>query len=442
MASTKKIFVLDTNVILHDFRSIFSFQENDIVVPIVVLEELDHFKKGNDNINFQAREFMREMDKLSENHYFTDGISLGDGLGKLFIEPGKSFPPAMQESFSENSADHKIIATAYDLRTRFPKRKVVVVTQDLNVRMKAKALGINAEDYKAGKVENIADIFKGILTLDNVSDDLVHEVYNNHDCVPIKNFPNFESLITHRYFIMKGSHSSVLAHYDPFNQVVIKIEKRKHYGIEPRNAEQTFAFDALMRPEVKLVALTGKAGTGKTLLALAAAMEQRQDFQQIYLARPIVPLGNKDIGYLPGDAKEKIEPYMQPLYDNLSVIKHKFSATSQEVKRIEEMLKTERLLISPLAYIRGRSLSQVFFIVDEAQNLTPHEVKTVITRAGEGTKMIFTGDIHQIDSPYLDNRSNGLSYLIHKMKGQKIFSHINLLKGERSFLADLAGDLL
>ena len=222
----------------------------------------------------------------------------------------------------------------------------------------------------------------------------------------------------------------------------MKVKKKRIYGIEPRNAEQTFSFDSLLRPEISLISLTGKAGTGKTLLALAAALQQTGMYDQIFLARPIVPLANRDLGFLPGDVNEKIGPYMLPLFDNLGVIKHQFSSNSKEVMRIEELLKDERLVITPLAYIRGRSLSNVFFIVDEAQNLTPHEVKTIITRAGEGTKFVFTGDIHQIDSPYLDTTSNGLSYLTDKMKGQDLFAHVNLVKGERSTLAELASDLL
>ena len=220
------------------------------------------------------------------------------------------------------------------------------------------------------------------------------------------------------------------------------MEKQRCYGIEPRNAEQAFSLDALTRKGIELVALSGKAGTGKTLLALAAALAQEAQFEQILLARPVVPLANRDIGFLPGDVGEKIGPYMEPLFDNLAVIKRKFKASGKENQHIEELRKTEKLLITPLAYIRGRSLSNVFFIIDEAQNLTPHEVKTIITRAGEGTKMVFTGDIQQIDSPYLDALSNGLSYLIDKMRGQELFAHVHLVKSERSVLAELAGNLL
>jgi PhoH-like ATPase len=234
----------------------------------------------------------------------------------------------------------------------------------------------------------------------------------------------------------------VLARYNATEKKIVRIEKHTAYGIKPRNAEQTFSLDVLADPEIKLVALTGKAGTGKTLLALAAALEQHKNFEQILLARPIVALSNRDLGFLPGDAMEKINPYMQPLYDNLGVIKHAFNPRSPEYQKLEELQKEDRLVITPLAYIRGRSLSNVYFIIDEAQNLTPHEIKTIITRAGEGTKMVFTGDLQQIDSPYLDIRSNGLSYLTEKMRNQDIFAHINLLKGERSYLAELASNLL
>ena len=295
---------------------------------------------------------------------------------------------------------------------------------------------------KTQMIVNIDELYKGISITEGVDAELISKMYEEYEGIPVKSFGFKTEPTAHQYYILKNGKSSALAHFDPFNKVLGRVEKQKAYGIEPRNAEQAFALDALMRPEIQLVSLTGKAGTGKTLLALAAALYQRKLFTQIFLARPIVPLANRDMGFLPGDVKEKIEPYMQPLMDNLAVIKHKFSQQSPEFTKIDDLLKTEKLVITPLAYIRGRSLSRVFFIVDEAQNLTPHEVKTIITRAGEGTKMIFTGDIEQIDSPYLDSHSNGLSYLSDKMRGQDIFAHVNLVKGERSFLADLASNLL
>jgi PhoH-like ATPase len=250
------------------------------------------------------------------------------------------------------------------------------------------------------------------------------------------------TLFPNQYLVMKNGSLSALAHHNRLAGTLERVTKRAAYGIEPRNAEQIFALDALMRPEVQLLTMTGRAGTGKTLLALAAALEQRRLYHQIYLARPVVPLGNRDIGFLPGDVKSKLDPYMQPLWDNISVIRHRLTPESREHKALAEMIEHEKIQIAPLAYIRGRSLDHVFFIVDEAQNLTPHEVKTIITRAGEGSKVVFTGDIHQIDTPYLDSQSNGLTVLIDRMKDQDLFAHVNLVKGERSHLAELASTLL
>jgi PhoH-like ATPase len=440
--SRSKIFILDTNVLLHDFKCIFKFEENDIVLPIVVLEELDKFKKGNDQINFHAREFTRNIDKLSGEDFFKEGVNLGEGLGRLFIETGKPFSEKLLMNFPEKRPDHMILSVAEYYVKKFPERNTVLVTKDINLRVKAKALGINAEDYKSDQVENIDKLHREVLTVSSLDKEIINKLYENSDGVPLEKIKDNLEPHPHQYFILKNGSSSALAHYNPISENIERVMKTTVYGIEPRNAEQAFAIDALLRPDVSLVSLTGNAGTGKTLLALAAALHQKKDFQQIFLARPIVSLSNKEMGYLPGDAKEKITPYMQPLFDNLSVIKHQFKPQSPDFNKIDEMLQTEKLLIEPLAYIRGRSLSKVFFIIDEAQNLTPHEVKTIITRAGEGTKIIFTGDIGQIDSPYLDARSNGLTYLTTKMKGQNIFAHINLVKGERSYLAELASNLL
>ncbi len=436
----KKLFVLDTNVILHDFNCIYHFQENDIVIPIVALEELDHFKKGNEMINYHAREFARELDKIAGDNLFNGGIKLGKEHGKLRIETGKPFSKEMLESFAEKSPDHRILAIADYLRKNNPDRPVILISKDINLRMKAKSLGLTAQDYLSDKVQDIDILKKETEIISNIDDSNIQQMYEKHEGISVKElkikpFPN-------QFFIIKGNKSSALGRYDKSTETIRRIEKLKTYGIEPRNSEQTFSLDALLRPEIQLVSLTGKAGTGKTLLALAAALQQEANFQQILLARPIVALSNRDLGFLPGDVNEKIGPYMQPLFDNLSVIKNKFKSASKEYQHIEEMQRTDRLVITPLAYIRGRSLSNVFFIVDEAQNLSPHEIKTIITRAGEGSKFVFTGDIQQIDHPYLDMKSNGLSYLSDKMHGQEIFAHINLVKGERSYLAELASNLL
>ncbi len=442
MATKKKLFVLDTNVLLHDYMCIYNFQDHDIVIPIPVLEELDRFKKGNDIINYHAREFTRELDRLSGDKLFNGGVSLGKNKGKLSIETGKPLSKIIQESFPENTPDHRILAIAEYVHHSNSDKKVFFISKDINLRMKAKSIGIMAQDYESDKVADIAELYKNITTLEQVDNKLINKLYEQPEGIAVEDFNLDAEPLANQYFILKGNTSSALVHFDPVNKLFNRVIKQKTYGIDPRNAEQTFAIDALLRDEIQLVTLTGKAGTGKTLLALAAALHQRKEFTQIFLARPIVPLANRDIGFLPGDVKEKIGPYMQPLFDNLDVIKNKFQQTSKEFQKIDELLKAEKLIITPLAYIRGRSLSKIFFIVDEAQNLTPHEIKTIITRAGEGTKMIFTGDIEQIDSPYLDDKSNGLSYLTDKMKGQDIFAHVNLVKGERSYLAELASNLL
>jgi PhoH-like ATPase len=311
----------------------------------------------------------------------------------------------------------------------------------VNLRLKAKALGLQAEDYTTGKIQNISSLYTGRTIVEDVDANMINLLYEKGYCPPAEILGKLVPEKNH-FYILKSGKKSVLAYYNPLNEMVEQVEKRSVYGVKPRNAEQTFAIHAVLKPEIKLVSLQGVAGTGKTLLALAAALEQKKEFKQIYLARPIVPLSNKDIGYLPGDIKSKLNPYMEPLWDNLKFIQNQYKETDKEYSKITEMVNQEKLVITPLAYIRGRSLSNICFIVDEAQNLTPHEVKTIITRAGENTKFIFTGDIHQIDTPYLDSQSNGLSYLIDRLKDHELYAHITLEKGERSELANLANELL
>ena len=440
----KKNFVLDTNVILHDYKCIENFQENDIYLPIVVLEELDKFKKGSDQINYNAREFVRELDTLTSNDLFLKGASLGPGKGTLHVVTGDKYQEIIYQSFPEKTADHRILSCTLSVAESEKDRKVktILVTKDVNLRMKARSLGIEVEDYITDKVINV-DIFKRAQDIyENIDPDLIDKMYASPDGIDADLFDIKSKLEPNECFILKSVRNSVLARYNPFTNKFKKVEKASNYGIQPRNAEQSFAFEVLNDPDVKLIGLTGKAGTGKTLLALASALKQANVYKQILLARPIVALANKDLGFLPGDEKQKVAPYMQPLFDNLNVIKGQFAPGGSDARKIDDLQKNGQLVIEALAFIRGRSLSETFCIIDEAQNLTPHEIKTIITRAGEGTKMVFTGDIQQIDSPYLDAQSNGLAYMVDKMKGQELFAHINLIKGERSQLSELASDLL
>jgi PhoH-like ATPase len=310
--------------------------------------------------------------------------------------------------------------------------------------MKAKALGILSEDYTTDQVGSIDELYSGKDIIESFDDTLLQKLYQSPFEVPAKAVSKKmkAEIIANKYFILRNASRSVLARYDHEEEVFRKVDKQATYGIMPRNAEQTFAVDALINPNIPLVSLTGKAGTGKTLLALASALSVRKSYRQIYIARPIIPLSNKDIGYLPGDVESKLAPYMQPLWDNLKVIQDQYKETDKNFAAINTMLKEEKLVVEPLSYIRGRSLQRIYFIVDEAQNLTPHEIKTIITRAGEGAKIVLTGDIYQIDHPYLDTLSNGLSYLIDHFKGEKLYAHVNLEKGERSELAELASNLL
>ena len=440
----KKNFVLDTNVILHDYKCIENFQENDIYLPIVVLEELDKFKKGSDQINYNAREFVRELDTLTSNDLFLKGASLGPGKGTLHVVTGDKYQEKIYQSFPEKTADHRILSCTLSVAESEKDRKVktILVTKDVNLRMKARSLGIEVEDYITDKVINV-DILKRAQDIyENIDPDLIDKMIACPVGIDADLFDIKSKLEPNECFILKSVRNSVLARYNPFTNKFKKVEKASYYGIQPRNAEQSFAFEVLNDPDVKLTGLTGKAGTGKTLLALASALKQANVYKQILLARPIVALANKDLGFLPGDEKQKVAPYMQPLFDNLNVIKGQFAPGGSDARKIDELQKHVQLVIEALAFIRGRSLSETFCIIDEAQNLTPHEIKTIITRAGEGTKMVFTGDIQQIDSPYLDAQSNGLAYMVDKMKGQELFAHINLIKGERSQLSELASDLL
>ena len=442
-SKASKIFVLDTSVILHNHNSINSFDDNDVAIPITVLEELDNFKKGNDTINFEAREFIRIIDKLSLNSTLQNWMPLEQTKGQFRVimnENGRSGKVDANKVFGENKADHRILNAALTLSEENPEKKIILVSKDVNLRLKAKSLNITAEDFQTGKIKDLDQRYTGQSVINDIEPEMVDKIYKEGSCTPDE-IGIFNPIPNH-YFILKNDKTSILTFYNAITNRIERIEKRSAFRITPRNAEQVFALHAILNPAVKLVTMQGVAGTGKTLLALAGSLEMKKEFKQIYLARPIVPLSNKDIGYLPGDVKSKVNPYMEPLWDNLKMIQNQFGEKDKEYKNITELLEHEKLVITPLAYIRGRSLSNICFIVDEAQNLTPHEIKTIITRAGENTKIIFTGDIYQIDTPYLDSHSNGLSTLIDRIKHHPIYAHIRLEKGERSELANLANTLL
>ena len=438
----KKIFVLDTSVILYDSNAIKHFDEHDVVIPIQVLEELDNFKKGNDTVNFEAREFIRFIDKISKDRLINDWVSLnGETSGRFKVvlhTRGDGIDP--ERVFGESKYDNKILHTALNVSQEYADKRVVLVSKDTCLRLKAKALNLQAEDYETGKVKDISHLERTREEINPANEVLIDALFRSGvgDPTLLKN----ASLEANKYFILRNRKKSVLARYNKVDNLLERVPEQEAYGIKALNVEQNFALHALLNPEIKLVSIQGMAGTGKTLLALAAALQQRSGYRQIFVSRPVIPLSNRDLGYLPGDIKSKLDPYMQSLWDNLNYIKSQYNVMDKNYKRIETMVETEKIAISPLAYIRGRSLVKIFFIIDEAQNLTPHEIKTIISRAGDDTKLVFTGDINQIDTPYLDSQSNGLSYLMARVKDHPIAAHITLRKGERSELANIANEYL
>jgi PhoH-like ATPase len=443
----KKTFILDTNVILHDSSCIYNFEEHDIIIPITVLEELDHFKKGGQIINYHARQFVRELDNLSTDKLFNGGMRIGEGKGTIAVRLEVDMHPDLRNIFLHGEKeDQRILNIAYHTAKKQKNRSVILVTKDVNLRMKARSVKLMAEDYTTDYVSDPAHLYSGCRCEENIPAEVIEKLYDQDGDLSLEEYSPVIPFRPNEFMVLRNGKKSALATYIEGDSgtasVVRRVKKESVYGITPLNAEQSFAVNALLNPKIKLVTISGKAGTGKTLLALAAALENRIHFRQILLTRPVIPLSNKDIGFLPGDIQSKIKPYMQPLYDNLGVIRSQFPEKSEMFQRLQRMLDEEKLAIEPLAYIRGRSLGKMFMIVDEAQNLTPHEVKTIITRAGEGTKIVFTGDINQIDHPYLGIHSNGLTTLIDKMQGQRLYAHIDLRKGERSELAELASNIL
>jgi len=438
----KKIFVLDTSVILYDHNAFENFQEHDVAIPIQVLEELDNMKSGNDTRNFEARSFIRLIDDISRKKLVNKWQPLNGsnkGSFRVVMDTNNSGVDA-EEIFGSDKVDNRILNAALGLQEEYPEKKVVLVSKDICLRLKAKALNVHAEDYETGKVKNLEQLYTGKTVLDGLTDKTISR-FNKQIFVDGSEF-DIPANSGNQFFILNGKKGAIPAFYDTTSGKLERIVEQPVFNIEPRNIEQSLAIHALLNPDIKLVTIQGNAGTGKTLLALAGALEQRKNYRQIFVTRPIVPLSNKDIGFLPGDVKSKIDPYMAPIWDNLKFIKDQFGEDEKMQAKIDELVSSEKICITPLAFIRGRTLAKIFFIVDEAQNLTPHEIKTIISRAGENSKFVFTGDIYQIDTPYLDAESNGLSYLIDRAREHPLYAHITLQKGERSELANLATELL
>ncbi len=437
-----KYYVLDTNVLLHDPQALFKFEDNEVIVPITVIEEIDRFKKDLSETGRNARHVSRYLDGLRKKSHLFEGVQIESGgtlRVMLFTEDSlKRLPPELQD----DRGDNRILAVALDLKAVGDKG-VVFVTKDTNLRIKADALGLIAEDYESDKVsldelytghtevlvdKDTVDKFYSDGTLDIDSDD-----YLPNQCLTLVDSAN-------------PSHTALGRYDGAMGRIVplIKVPKEGAWGIHPRNREQQFAMDLLLNDDIQLVTLVGKAGTGKTLLAIAVGLLKSADdghYNRLLVSRPVFPLG-KDLGFLPGDVEEKLAPWMQPIFDNVELLLGSVDEQGKRKRGYKELVELGLLEIEALTYIRGRSIPNQFLIVDEAQNLTPHEIKTIITRAGEGTKVVLTGDPYQIDNPYVDSSSNGLTYVVEKFKGQDISGHVTLNKGERSCLAELAANLL
>ncbi len=437
----KKVFVLDTSVILYDHNAFQNFEEHDVVIPVQVLEELDNKKTGNDTRNFEARSFLRLIDELAKDNLLSQWTLLGKGKGAFRVIMDNKAETDAEVIFGSGKTDHRILNAALSLQHEHPDKRVTLVSKDICLRLKAKSLNINAEDYETGKIKNLDELYTGITQIEKSTEKFIASLQKQQR-LSNETLGDPAAYTKNHFYIFSSKKSTASGFYNASTETLELVNENPVFNIAPRNTEQALAIHALMHPDIKLVTIQGNAGTGKTLLALASALEQRRYYRQIYVTRPIVPLSNKDIGFLPGDIKSKIDPYMAPIWDNLKYIKDQFSADEKMQAKIDELVANDKISITPLAFIRGRTLSKIFFIVDEAQNLTPHEVKTIISRAGEDSKFVFTGDIYQIDTPYLDAESNGLSYLIDRAKSHPLYAHITLQKGERSELANLATELL
>jgi PhoH-like ATPase len=437
----KKTFILDTNVLLHDPQALFRFEDNDLIIPITVIEELDRFKKEQSETGRNARQFSRIMDGLRTKAKLVEGVELETG-GRLRVdlytaEQMKCMPPELRG----DSGDNRILAVALDVKSRSDSA-VILVTKDTNLRIKADVVGLTAQDYESDKV-SIEELYSGTAE--------VHLSRADIDLFYSQGFLDLEEdfLSNQGLTLMdvdNPTHTALARYNRAMRQAVplLRVPKDGLWGIHSRNREQQFAIDILLNEDIQLVTLVGKAGTGKTLLAIAAGLFKSADegkYSRLLVSRPVFPMG-RDLGFLPGDIEEKLSPWMQPIFDNVELLLGGVEEGGKRKRGYKELVDLGILEIEPLTYIRGRSIPKQYMIVDEAQNLTPHEIKTIITRAGEGTKIILTGDPYQIDNPYIDSSSNGLTYVVEKFKGEDIAGHVTLTKGERSPLAELAANLL
>ncbi len=437
----KKVFILDTNVFLHDPKAMLRFEDNDVIVPITVIEEVDTFKKDQNEIGRNARQVSRLLDSFRQQGRLTEGVSLDNG-GVLKVvlftrEALDRLPPELQI----DKADNRILAVAVQMREEC-QCPVVFVTKDTNLRIKADAIGLVAQDYESDKV-SIEELYSGTAEIEVDKSDVDRFYGQGYLDLNAELLPNQCVTLVE---VGNPSHTAIGRYQSSLERVIplIRVPKDGLWGIHPRNREQQFAFDMLLNDDVQLVTLVGKAGTGKTLLAIAAGLYKASDegsYSRLLVSRPIFPLG-RDLGFLPGDVEEKLSPWMQPIFDNVDLLLGMVDEQGKRKRGYRELVDMGLLEIEPLTYIRGRSIPKQYLIVDEAQNLTPHEIKTIITRAGEGTKIVLTGDPYQIDNPYVDASSNGLTYTVEKIKGQEIAAHVTLTKGERSPLAELAANLL
>ncbi|MCA1829013.1 MAG: PhoH family protein [Myxococcales bacterium] len=439
----RKNYVLDTNVLLHDPRALFQFKDNNVIVPIYVVEEIDKFKRDLSELGRNAREVSRSLDGYrEENGSLTEGVPLENGGNLRVMFTQKELP---RELMNQHLTDNRILALAMDVKEREPNMRCVFVTKDINLRIRADALGLVTEDYENDKIEN-PEVYMGVRELEVGKSDI--DAFYAHGELPLPEgtngiYPNEFALLKDR----EAPNHTALSKYNAAKGrfvPLLKSLKEGAWGLRPRNKEQSFALDLLINDEIKLVTIVGKAGTGKTLLAIAAGLQktmEEQVYQKMLVSRPVFPLG-KDIGFLPGTVEEKLNPWMQPIYDNVEFLMGLSRADKKAGRSYRELIDLGLVAIEPLTYIRGRSIPNQYIIVDEAQNLTPHEVKTIITRVGDNTKIVLTGDPYQIDNPYVDSTSNGLVHVVNKFKHERLAGHITLTKGERSALAELASNVL